>query len=63
MVLVVKNTPANAGDIRDLGSMSGWGRSPDEGVATHFSILPWRISQTEESGGLQSIGFQRVGHD
>ena len=35
----------------------------EEGVATHFSILSWRIPWTEESGGLQSMGSQRVGHD
>ena len=35
----------------------------EEGMATHFSILAWRIPWTEEPGGLQSIGSQRVGHD
>ena len=34
-----------------------------EGIATHSSILAWRIPWTEEPGGLQSIGFQRVRHD
>ena len=34
-----------------------------EGTATHSSILAWRIPWTEESGGLQSMGSQRVGHD
>ena len=32
-------------------------------MATHFSILAWRIPWTEESGGLRSMGLQRVGHD
>ena len=32
-------------------------------MATHSSILAWRISGTEEAGGLKSMGFQRVGHD
>ena len=32
-------------------------------IATHFSILAWRIPWTEESGGLQSMGSQRAGHD
>ena len=32
-------------------------------MATHFSILAWRIPWTEEPGGLQSMGLQRVGHD
>ena len=35
----------------------------EEGMATHSSILPWRSPQTEEPGGLQSMGLQRVGHD
>ena len=32
-------------------------------MATHSSVLPWRIPWTEEPGGLQSMGWQRVGHD
>ena len=39
VVLVVKNLPANAGDIRDEGSLPGSGRSPEEGKATYSSIL------------------------
>ena len=35
----------------------------EKGTATHSSILAWRISWTEEPGGLQSIGSQRVGHN
>ena len=35
----------------------------EEGIATHSSILAWRIPQTKEPGGLRSIGSQRVGHD
>ena len=35
----------------------------EEGMATHSSILAWRIPWTEEPDGLQSIGSQRVGHD
>ena len=35
----------------------------EDGIATHSSILAWRIPWTEEPGGLQSIGSQRVGHD
>ena len=64
IVLVVKNLPADAGDIRDAGSIPGSGRSPGgEGMATHSSILAWRIPWTEEPGGLQSIGSQKVAHD
>ena len=35
----------------------------EEGMATHSSILAWRIPWTEESGGLQSLELQRVGHN
>ena len=47
----------------DPVSNPGLGRSPGEGNATHSNILPWRIPGTEEPGGLQSIGLQRVGRD
>ena len=54
---VVKNPPANVGDIRDIGSILG---SPlEEGMTTHSSILASRIPRTEESGGLQSTGLQK----
>ena len=56
MVLMVKNLLANAGDIRDLGSLLGWENSLEEEVATHSSILAWRIPWTEKPGGLQSMG-------
>ena len=58
MAKVVKNLPASSGDIRDLGSTPGSGRSPEGGHGTHFSILAWRIPWTEEPGVLY-IG-QRV---
>ena len=61
--LVVKNPPANAGDIRNAELILGLGRSLEEGMVTHFSILAWRIPWTEEHGGLQSLGSQRVRHD
>ena len=41
----------------------GWEDPLEEGKATHSSILAWRIPQTEEPGGIQSIGSKRVGHD
>ena len=41
----------------------GWEDPPEEGMATHSSILVWRIPWTEEPGVLQSMGLQRVGHD
>ena len=40
--------------LRDSGSIPGSGRPLEEGTATHFSILAWRIPWTEEPGGLQS---------
>ena len=51
---VVKNPPANSRGIRDTDSILGSGRSLAEGVATHSSILAWRILWTEEPGVLQS---------
>ena len=60
---MAKNPPANAGDKGDLGSIPGSGRSPGEGMATHSSILVWKLPWAEKPGGLQSIGFQRVGHN
>ena len=41
----------------------GWEHPLEEAMATHSSILAWKIPWTEESGGLQSMGLQRVGHD
>ena len=63
VVLVVKNPPASAGDIRDMGLIPGSGRSLEEGMATHSSILAWRIPWTEEPGGLKSMVSQRIRHD
>ena len=56
---MLKNLPANAGDA-DSGSIPGSGRSPGEGMATHSSILAWKISRTEVPGGLQPMESQRV---
>ena len=50
----------NAGD---LGSIPGWEDPLEKGMATHFSVLAWRIPWTDEPGGLQSMGSQRVGDD
>ena len=66
MALLVKNPPANTGEARDIGSVPGSGRLAREGneeMATHSNILDWRIPWTEEPGGLQSMGLQRVGRD
>ena len=69
MVLMVKNLPVNEGKVRDMGLIAGSGRSlgqkdpMKEGMATHLSILAWKIPWTEEPGGLQSMGSQRVRQD
>ena len=60
---MVKNLPANAGDVRDMGSILDPEDPLEKGMATHSNILAWRILWTEEPGGFQSIGFQRVRHD
>ena len=44
LALVVKNLLANSGDVRDMGLIPGSGRSLEKEMATHFSILAWRIS-------------------
>ena len=56
---MVKNLPAiQEAWVRSLG-----GEDPlEKGMVIHFIILAWRIPWTEESGGLQSMGSQRVGH-
>ena len=57
---MVKNLPANAGDV---GLIPGWRDSLQVEMATHSSIFAWEIPWTEESGGQQSMGLQRVGHN
>ena len=57
---MVKNIPANAGNA---GSISGSERPLEKEMATHSSILAWRIPWTEKPVGLQSRGSQRVGHN
>ena len=47
----------------DLGSIPGWEDPLEKEMATHSSILAWKIPSTEEPGGLQSMGSLRVGHD
>ena len=53
----------NAGDVRDMGSIPGLGRSPGEGNGNYSRILAWEIPRTEEPVGLQSMGSHRVGHN
>ena len=59
VAIVVKNSPANTGDIRDLGQEDPL----EKGMATHSTILAWRILWTEQCGGLQSTESQGVGRD
>ena len=59
----VKNLPAKSRNVRDVGLIPGSGRSPGVEMATHSSILAWRILWTEDPGGLQFIKWQIVRHD
>ena len=63
VALVVKNPPANTGDLRDVVQPLSREDPLEEDTATHSSILAWRIPWTEEPGGLQSMASHRVGHD
>ena len=61
MAQLVKNLPAmqiacNTGDL-------GWEESLEKEMATHSNIVAWKIPWTEEPGGLQFMGLQRIGHD
>ena len=60
MAQMVKNLPAmGETQVQSLGQED----SLEKGMATHSSIVTWRIPWTEEPGGLQSTGSQRVGHN
>ena len=63
LALVIKNLSANAGDIEMWVRSLGQEDPLEEGMATHFSIIAWRILWTQVAGGLQSVGSQRVGCD
>ena len=63
VALVVKNPPANAGDLRDLGSIPGLGRCPE---GRHVNPLQYSCLENTIDKGVwrvQSIGLQRVRHD
>ena len=62
MALGVKSS-LNAGDIRDMDLIPGLERSLEKEMATHSSILAWRIPWIVEPGTLQFVGLQRVRHD
>ena len=53
----------STGSAGDLGLILGWEDPLEKGMATHSSILAWRIPWTEDAGGLQSMGSQTMGHD
>ena len=57
---MVKNPPANVGVA---GSTPGSGKPLEKEMVTHSSILAWEIPLTEESGGLEFMGLQRVSHN
>ena len=60
MAQMVKNLPA----VQETCIQSlGWEDPLEKGMATHSSILVWRIPWTEDPGGLQSMGLQKVRHD
>ena len=58
--LMIKDLPANAGGV---GSILGQDDPLEEEMATHSSILAWRIPWAGEPGSLQSMGSQRIGHN
>ena len=60
---MVKNPLANARDVGDPVRFLGWEDPLEEEMATHSNILAWRIPWTEEPGGLQFMGLQRVRHN
>ena len=60
---VVKNQPAMQETQETRVQFLDWEDPLEKGMATHSSILAWKIPWTEEAGGLQSIGSHRVGHD
>ena len=57
--LDLKESACSAGD---LGWILGWEDPLEEGMATHYSILAWRIPWTEKPGGLQFMGLQTIRH-
>ena len=59
---VLKNLPASTGDMGDNGLIPGEDPLEKE-MAIHSSFLAWEIPRTEEPGRLQSMAFQRIGHN
>ena len=64
MGLLVKNLSPSMQEMQEIRIRSMGQEDPlEDEMATHFSIVVWEIPQTEEPGGLQSMGLQRVGHN
>ena len=63
VVLMVKNPPADAGDVRDPSSIPGSGRSPGEGHSNPLQYSCLENSMDRDAWQLQSMGWQRVRHD
>ena len=59
----IKNVAGDERDTGEAGLIPGLRRSPGEGMATHPSVVAWTVPWTEEPGGLQSRGLQRVRND
>ena len=60
---MVKNLPTSAGKTEEAGPILGGEDPLEEAMATHSTILAWKIPWTEEPGGLQFRGLQRVGYN
>ena len=63
MVLAVQNLPASAGDIGEVGSVPGSGRSPGGRHGNPLHIFAWRIPQLKSLAGYSPWGHKRDGHD
>ena len=63
VVLMVKNPPADAGDVRDASSIPGSGRSPGEGHSNPLQYSCLENPMDRDAWQLQSMGWQRVRHD
>ena len=61
--LIAQSVEESVYSAGDQGSIPGSGRSLVKEMATHSSILAWRIPRTEDPGGLQSIGSKKIGYD
>ena len=63
ILLLIENAPLHVKSFVKSSRSLGQEDPQEEGMATHSSILAWRIPWTEQPGGLQSMGSQRVRHE